>query len=106
MCLSRALPLQLKGNQKLEEETSETLILLIKTIDGLRSSQFQRVHLNDIPIVEDLQLLKNLLYEFYIVEKKNNEELASKSVHKYENTVRLLRYNNRICYMNNNIAVF
>ena len=32
--------------------------------------------------------------------------LARRSVHKYENTVRLLRYNNHICYVNNINAVF
>ena len=33
-------------------------------------------------------------------------ELARRSVKKYENTVRLLKYNNHICYVNNTNAVF
>ena len=33
-------------------------------------------------------------------------ELARRSVQKYENTVRLLRYNNQTCYVNNFNAVF
>ena len=33
-------------------------------------------------------------------------ELTRRSVQKYENTVRLLRYNNHICYVNNINAVF
>ena len=75
-------------------------------MDGLSADQFQGVHLNDIPIVEDLLALNILLYDIDIVDGNIVGELARRSVQKYENTVRVLRYNNYICYVNNINAVF
>ena len=62
--------------------------------------------MNDIPIVEDLLTLNILLYDLDIVDGNIVGGLARRSVQKYENTVRLLRYNNHICYVSNNNAVF
>ena len=62
--------------------------------------------MNDILIVEDLLTLNILLYDIDIVDGNIVGELARRSLQKYENTVRLLRYNNHICYVNNINAVF
>ena len=62
--------------------------------------------MNDIPIVEDLLALNILLYDIDIVDGNIIGELARRSVQKYDNTVRLLRYNNHICYVSNINAVF
>ena len=62
--------------------------------------------MNDIPIVEDLLTLNILLHDIYIVDGNIIVELARRCVQKYENTVRLLRYNNHICHVNNINAVF
>ena len=62
--------------------------------------------MNDFPIVEDLLTLNILLYDIDIVDGNIVGELAGRSVQKYQNTVRLLRYNNHICYVNNINAVF
>ena len=62
--------------------------------------------MNDIPFVEDLLTLNIVLYDVNIAGGKIIGELARRSVQKYENTVRLLRYNNHICYVNNINAVF
>ena len=94
------------GNQRLEEETSKLFKLIIKKTDGLSTDHFQGVHMNDIPIVEDLLTLSLLLYYIDIVDGNSVGELARRSVQKYENTVGLPRYNNHICYMNNINAVF
>ena len=75
-------------------------------MDGLRSNQFQVVHMNDIPTVEDLLTLNIFLYDIDIVNGNIFEELARRSLHKYEDTVPLLRYINHICYVNNINAVF
>ena len=106
LCLFRALALHLHGTQRLEEETSKLFNLFINKMDGLSADQFQGVHMNDIPIVEDLLTLNILLYDLDIVDGKIVGELARQSVQKYENTVRLLRYNNHICYVRNINAVF
>ena len=62
--------------------------------------------MNDIPIVEDLLTLCILLYRIDIVDENIIGELAIRKVQKYDNTVRLLRYNNHICYVSNIKAVF
>ena len=75
-------------------------------MDGLSADQFQGVHMNDIPFVEDLLTLSIALYDIDIVDGNIIGELARRSVQKYENPVRLLRYNNHICYVSNINAVF
>ena len=75
-------------------------------MDGLSPSQFQGVHMNDIPTVEDLLTLNILLYDIDIVDGHIGGEFARRSGQKYENTVRLLRYKNHICYVNNFNAIF
>ena len=106
LCLFHALALHLHGTQRLEEETSKLFNLLINKMDGLSHNQFQRVHMNDIPIAEDLLALNIVPYDIDIVDGNIIGELARRSVQKYENTVRLLRYNNHICYVNKINAVF
>ena len=106
LCLFRALALHLHGTQRLEEETSKLFNLFINKMDGLSPNQFQGVQMNDIPIVEDLLTLNILLYDIDIVDGNIVGELARGSLQKFENTERLLRYNNYICYVNNLNAVF
>ena len=94
------------GNQQLEEKTSKLFNLFIKKMDGLIADQFEGVHMNDIPFVEGLLILKILLYDIDIVDGNIIGELARRNVQKHEHTVRLLRYNNHICNVNNIKAVF
>ena len=105
-CIFRAPALHLHWNQRLGEETSKLFNLFINKMDGLSANQFQGVHMNDIPTVEDLQTLNILLYDIDIVDGNIVGELARRSVQKYEITLRLLRYNNHICYVNNINSVF
>ena len=100
------LALRLHGTHRLEEETSKKFSLFINKMDGLSADQFQGVHMNGFPNVEDLLTLNILLYDIDIVDGNIVGELARRSVQKYENTVLLLRYNNHICYVNNINAVF
>ena len=106
LCLFRALALHLHGTQRAEEETSKLFNLFINKMDGLSASQIQVVQMNDIPIVENLLTLNILLCDIDVVDGNIIRELARRSVQKYEYAVRLLRYNNHICYVNNIIAVF
>ena len=91
LCIFRALAIHMHGTQRLEEEISNFFNLFINKKDGLSPNQFQGVHMNDIPIVEDLLTLNILLYDIDIVDENLVGELARRSVQKYENTVRLLR---------------
>ena len=97
LCIFRALALHMHGNQRLEEETLKSFNLFINKMDGVSPNQFQGVHMNDIPTVEDLLTLNILLYQIDTVDANIVGELARQSVQKYENTVWLLRYNNHIC---------
>ena len=62
-------------------------------MDGLSADQFQGVHMNDTLFVDDLLTLNILLYDVDFVDGNINGE-SRRKVLKYENTVRLLRYNN------------
>ena len=106
LCLFQATALHLHGNQRLEEETSKLFSLFINETDGLSADQFQGALMNDILFVEDLLTLNILLYDIDIVDGNIIGEFARRSVQKYENTVRLLSYNNHICVVNNISGVF
>ena len=106
LCLFRALAVHLHGTQRLEEKTSKLFNLFINKMDGLSPNQFQRVHINNIPTVADLLTLNILLYDIDIVDGKIIGELARRSLQEYNNSIRLLRYNNYICYVSNINAVF
>ena len=106
MCLFPTLALHLHGTQQLEEKTPKLFNLVINKVDGLSSNQLQGVHINDIPTVEDLITLSILLYDIDFVDGNIVGEFARRCKQKYKNTVRLLNYNNHICYVNKINAVF
>ena len=106
LCLFRALALQLNGNKKLEEETSKSFKHFLKKSEDGDVSKFQGVHLNDIPKIEDLLQLNICLYDIDFVDGGLIGELCRRSFQKYENSFKLLRYNNHICYGNNIKALF
>ena len=62
--------------------------------------------MNDIHTLEDLLTLKILPYDKDINDGNIVGELARRTVQIFENSVRLPRYNNQICYVNNINAVF
>ena len=51
-------------------------------MDGLSAHQFQAVHMNDIPFVEDLVTLKVVLYDLDFVDGKFIGEFARRNVQK------------------------
>ena len=106
LCSFGTLALHLHGNQKLEEETSKIFNLFLNNSEEGDVSKIQGVHLNDIPKVEDLLQLNIFLYDIDFVDRELIGELARRSIQKYENSVKLLRYNNHICYVNNINALF
>ena len=94
------------GNQRLEEKNSKIFTLFINKKDGLSVDRFQGVHMNVIRFVEGLLTVSIVLYDIDVVDGNIIGELRRRNVQKYELTVRLLRYNNHICYLNNINAVF
>ena len=74
--------------------------------EGLSLNQMKTVRMNVIPTVEDLLTLNILFYDIDNVDGNFFGELARRSVQKYDNIARLLRYNNHICYVSNINAVF
>ena len=100
LCLFRALALHLHGNEKLEEEASKFFKLFLNNGEHGDVSKFQNVHLNDIPKVEDLLQLIIFLYDIDFVDGELSCELCRRNSQKYENSGKLLRYNNHICYVN------
>ena len=91
---------------KVGKKTSKNFHLFTIRLDGLSANQFQAVHMNDVPLFEDMLTLNNLLYAINFVNGIFIGELASGSVQKHENTVQLLRCNNHISYVSNINAVF
>ena len=106
LCLFRALSLHFHGNKKLEEENSKIFNLSLKNSEEGDVSTFQGVHLNDIPKVEDLLQLNIFLYDIDFVDGELIGELCRRRFQKYENSVKLLRYNNHNCYVDNINALF
>ena len=105
-CLFRALALHLHGNKKLEEDTSKNSNIFLNNSEEREVSNFQGNHLNDIPIIEDLLQLNIFLYDIDFVDGELIGELTRRSFQKFENSVKLLLYNNHICYVNNINAFF
>ena len=62
--------------------------------------------MTDIPKVEDLLQLNIFLYDIDFVDGELFGEPARRSIQKFEKSVKLLRYNNHICYVNNINALF
>ena len=106
LCLFRALALHLHGNKKLEEETSKIFNFFLNNSEDRAPSKFRGNHVTDIPKVEDLLQLNIFLYNIDFVDGELIGELARRSIQKYENSVKLLRYNNHICYVDNNNTLF
>ena len=106
MCLFRELALHLHGNEKLEEETCKLFNCYLEKEGEIGAATFQGVCVDDIPLVEDLIQVIIFRYDIDIVGGSSVGELARRSVQKYCNTARLLRYNTHICYVSNNNALF
>ena len=105
LCLLRALALHLHGNKKLEK-TSKLFKLFRNKSKERHPLKFQGVHMTDIPEVEDLLQLKVILYDIDFLDGELIGELARRSIQKFEKSLKLLRYNNHICYANNINALF
>ena len=62
--------------------------------------------MSDISKVEEMLQLNIFLYDIDFVDGELIGELARRSIQNFEKSVKLLRYNNHICYVNNINALF
>ena len=62
--------------------------------------------MTDILKVEEILQLNNFLYDIDFVDGELIREPARRSIQKFEKSVKLLRYNSHICYVNNINAFF
>ena len=99
LCLYRALALHLQGTERLEEETSKLFNLFLKKTGGTDPANFRGVCMEDIAAVEDNVQADIFLYDIDIVDGSMIGELVRRSVGKHSNSVRLLCYNNHMCYV-------
>ena len=106
LCLLRALALHLHGNEELKEETSKIFNLFLNNCGEGEPSKFQGVQMTDIPKVEDWLTLNIFLYDIDFVDGELTGEFCRRSFRKYEKSVKFLRFNNHICYVNNINALF
>ena len=106
LCLFRALALHLHGNNKLEEETSKVFNLFLNNSEERDPSKFQGVHKIDISKVEEMLQLNILPYDIDFVDGELIVELARRSIQKFEKSVKLLWFNNHMCYVDNINALF
>ena len=68
LCLFRALVLHLHGNESLEEETFKTFNLSLNNCGEGDPSNFQGVHMTDIPKVEEMLQLNIFPYDIDFVD--------------------------------------
>ena len=87
-------------------KTSNDNICLFNNSEEGDISKFQGVHLNDIPKVEDLLQLNIFLFDIDFVDGELTGELALRRIQTFEKSVKRLRYNIHICYVNNINALF
>ena len=106
LCLFRTVALHLFCNERLEVETSKIFNLFLNNSEEGDISKFQGVHSNDIPKVEHLLQINIFLYDIEVEDGELIGELCRRSIQKYEKSVKLLRHNNHICYVNNINALF
>ena len=100
LCLFRALAVNLHGTTGLETSTSKIFNDFLEK-SGYDPKQFRGVSMDNLPVVEDVVEKNIFIYDINIEDGDFVGELARRSIGKYENTVKLLRYNNHIIYVNN-----
>ena len=106
LCLFRALALHLHGNERLEEEISKLFNLFLVNSTNPDPSKFQGVCMDDIPSVEDIVSINIFIYDIDLIDGAMVGELARRSIKKYEKSVKLIRNNSHICYVDNINALF
>ena len=106
LCSFKALSLHLYDKEKLEGKTSKFFNLFPNNCGEGDPLKSQSVHMTSISKVEDLLQLNMFLYDIHFADGELIGELYQGSIQMYGKSVKLLRYNSHVCYVNNIKALF
>ena len=99
LCLFRAIAIHLFGSVDVELHATEIFHNFI-TVSGCDPESFTGVSFDQIPIIEELIKQNIFIYDFDIEDGEIIGELVRRSVERYDENIKVLRYNNHICYVN------
>ena len=99
LCLFRAIAIHLFGSVDVELQAIKIFHNFV-TASGCDPENFTGVSFDQIPIIEE-QIKQNIfIYDFDIEDGEIIGKLGRRSVERYDENNKLLRYNNHICYVN------
>ena len=99
LCLFRAIAIHLFGSVDVELQSIKIFHNFV-TASGCDPESFTGVSFDQTPIIEE-QIKQNIfIYDFDIEHGEIIGELVRRSVERYDENIKLLRYNNHICYVN------
>ena len=99
LCLFRANAIHLFGSVDVELYATEVFHNFL-TASGCDPENFTGVSIDQIPIIEELIKQNIFIYDFDIEDDEIIGELVRRRVERYDENIKLLRYNNHICYVN------
>ena len=105
LCLFRALALQLYGNERLTEKTSNLFNLFFNNNTNPGHSKFLGFCMDDISSVEDV-VMNIFIYDIDLFDGAMVGGVARRSIKNYEKNFQLIQHNTHICYVDNIHAFF
>ena len=99
LCLFRSISIHLFGSLDVELQATKIFHNFV-TASGCDAENFTGVSFDQIPIIEKLIKQNVFIYDFDIEDGEIIGELVRRSVERYHENLKLLRYNNQICYVN------
>ena len=99
LCLFRAIAIHLFRSVDVEPNATKIFHNFIAA-GGCDPESFTGVSFDQIPIIEELIKQNIFIYDFDIEDGEIIGELVRRSVERYDENIKLLRYNNHICYVN------
>ena len=98
LCLFRAIAIHLFGSVDVELHATEIFHNFF-TASGCDPESSTGVSFDQVPIIEELIKQNIFIYGFDIEDGEIIGELVRRSVERYDEDIKLLRYNNQICYV-------
>ena len=99
LCLFRAIAIHLIGSVDVEPNATEIFHSFV-TASGCDPESFTGVSFDQIPIIEELIKQNIFMYDFDNEDVEIIGDLVRRSVERYDENIKLLRYNNHISYVN------